>query len=109
MISITDLVINAEATFGSPIILTEVTPIHQYENNKRLEKVVAHRYTVVLPARKYEKVGVRIDGDQLVKVPEEGCAEVVFRDLEISAYDFGGKTSVGARAKGIAMANNPKR
>ena len=59
---------------------------------------------VALPERAFEKIGVRIDGPQLIKLPD-GFVEVTFHGLELAAYETGGKVNIIAKATGISQAN----
>ena len=52
----------------------------------------------------FDKIAVRIDGKQQLDVPD-GYAEVVFQNLELYIYWMQGTYQVGARAKGVKLAN----
>ena len=82
MLNIRDLKIDATATLGSKKLLVAVVPVYEYKNNQRMDKVVAYRYVVALPERAFEKIGVRIDGPQLIELPD-GFVEVTFHGLEL--------------------------
>lgn len=107
MLNIRDLKIDAVATLGSKKLLVDVLPVYEYKDNKRMDKVVAHRYVVALPERAFEKIGVRIDGPQMIDTPD-GFVEVTFHGLELAAYESVGKVNIIAKATGISLAN-PKR
>ena len=104
MLNIRDLKIDANATLGSKKLLVDVVPVYEYKNNQRMDKVVAYRYVVALPERAFEKIGVRIDGPQLIELPD-GFVEVTFHGLELAAYETGGKVNIIAKATGISQAN----
>ena len=104
MLNIRDLKIDATATLGSKKLLVDVVPVYEYKDNKRMDKVVAHRYVVALPERAFEKIGVRIDGPQLIDAPD-GFVEVTFHGLELVAYESVGKVNIIAKATGISLAN----
>ena len=104
MLNIRDLKIDAAATLGSKKLLVDVVPVYEYKDNQRMNKVVAHRYVVALPERAFEKIGVRIDGPQLMENPD-GYVEVIFHGLELAAYESGGKVNIIAKATGISQAN----
>ena len=104
MLNIRDLKIDAVATLGSKKLLVDVVPVYEYKNNQRMDKVVAYRYVVALPERVFEKIGVRIDGPQLIDAPD-GFVEVTFHGLELAAYETGGKVNIIAKATGISQAN----
>ena len=105
MLNIRDLKIDAAATLGSKKLLVDVVPVYEYKNNQRMDKVVAYRYVVALPERAFEKIGVRIDGPQLIEL-SDGFAEVTFHGLELAAYETGGKVNIIAKATGISQANS---
>ncbi|MBR5472307.1 MAG: hypothetical protein IKU81_09420 [Oscillibacter sp.] len=104
MLNIRDLKIDAAATLGSKKLLVDVVPVYEYKDNQRMDKVVAYRYVVALPERAFEKIGVRIDGPQLIDTPD-GFVEVTFHGLELTAYESGGKVNIIAKATGISLAN----
>ena len=104
MLNIRDLKIDAAATLGSKKLLVDVVPVYEYKDNQRMNKVVAHRYVVALPERAFEKIGVRIDGPQLIDAPD-GFVEVTFHGLDLAAYESVGKVNIIAKATGISLAN----
>ena len=71
------------------------------KDGKRTDTVTGYRYIVALPAHSLEKIGVRIDGKQLMEKPE-GFIEVEFADLEVSAYESQGPVQHTATATGIS-------
>ena len=81
----------------------DIAPAYQYDNGKRTDNVTGYRYIIALPAHSLEKIGVRIDGKQLMEKPE-GFAEVEFSDLEVSAYESQGHVQLTAKATGISAA-----
>ena len=104
MLNLRNLAIDANGTLGSKKLLVDVIPVYEYVNDKRTDKILAHRYVTVLPERSFEKIGVRIDGPQLMEKPD-GYVEVIFHGLELAAYESGGKVSIVAKATGISQAN----
>ena len=104
MLNLRNVVIDASGTLGSKKLLVDVIPVYEYVNDKRTDKILAHRYVTVLPERSFEKIGVRIDGPQLIEKPD-GYVEVIFHGLELAAYESGGKVSIVAKATGISQAN----
>ena len=104
MLNLRNLAIDANGTLGSKKLLVDVLPVYEYVNDKRTDKILAHRYVTVLPERSFEKIGVRIDGPQLMEKPD-GFVEVIFHGLKLAAYESGGKVSIVAKATGISQAN----
>lgn len=104
MFNLRNVVIDANGTLGSKKLLVDVIPVYEYVNDKRTDRILAHRYVIALPERAFEKIGVRIDGPQLMEKPD-GYVEVIFHGLELAAYESGGKVSIIAKATGISQAN----
>ncbi len=102
MLNIRDLRIDP-ASLGDKKLLVDVIAAYEYKDNKRTDTVTGYRYMVALPAHALEKIGVKIDGKQLLEKPD-GFAEVDFQNLEVSAYESNGKTQITAKATGITMA-----
>jgi hypothetical protein len=103
MINIRDLRIDP-TSLGAKKLLVDIAPAYEYKDNKRTENVTGYRYTVALPEHSLEKLGVKIEGKQLMDKPE-GFAEVEFSGLEVFMYVANGQPVVGARATGISLAN----
>ena len=102
MLRVRDLPIDP-ASLGAKKLLVDIAPAYQYDNGKRTDNVTGYRYIIALPAHSLEKIGVRIDGKQLMEKPE-GFAEVEFSDLEVSAYESQGHVQLTAKATGISAA-----
>ena len=102
---ITDLVISP-ASLGNKLWLVDVSEAYEYKDNKRTDNVTGYRYSVALPERGLEKINIKIDGKQLMEKPASGYVEVAFTNLEVFIYWSNGQPMVGARASGIALANN---
>ena len=92
-------------SLGNKHWLVSVSPVHEYKENQRTNNVIGHRYTIALPEKNLEKIGVKIDGKQLMESPENGFVEVKFENLELYFYWQGGQPQIGARATGISLAN----
>ena len=100
MLNIRDLRIDP-ASLGAKKLLVDVAPMYAYKDGKRTDTVTGYRYIVALPAHSLEKIGVRIDGKQLMEKPE-GFIEVEFADLEVSAYESQGHVQFTEKATGIS-------
>ena len=101
--NITDLKISNES-LGKRLWLVDVLPVYEYKNNERTDKVCGYKYTVVLPDKNFERIGIKVEGKKLLEKPE-GYAEVVFDNLELFIYWMNGQPNVGARAAGVMLAN----
>ena len=100
MLKVRDLRIDP-ASLGAKKLLVDVVPAYEYRNNQRTDTVTGYRYVVALPAHSLEKIGVRIDGKQLMEKPE-GFIEVEFAGLEVAAYESQGHVQLTAKATGIS-------
>ena len=101
MLNIRNLKIDP-TSLGEKMMLVDITPAYEYKDGRRLDTVTGYRYIVALPEHSLEKLGVKIDGKQLVEKPD-GFAEVEFTGLEVFAYEAQGKTQISARATGITL------
>ena len=101
---ITDLIID-NRSMGGKFWLTEVIPAYEYKDGKRTDNLIGYRYMVALPERGLEKIGVKVEGKQLVAAPESGYVDVTFTGLEIFLYWSNGQPQIGARAKAVALVN----
>ena len=107
MLNIRDMRIDP-ACLGQKKLLVDVVPVHEYRDNKRTDTVVAYRYIVALPELRLEKIGVKIDGRQLLDKPEN-FVEVEFDGLEVSAYESQGHTQITAKATGVSLVSQGKK
>lgn len=107
MLNIRDMRIDP-ASLGQKKLLVDIVPVYEYRDNKRTDVVVAYRYIVALPELRLEKLGVKIEGRQLMEKPE-GFAEVEFDGLEVSAYESQGHTQITAKAAGVTLVNASKK
>lgn len=106
MLNIRDLRIDP-ASLGAKKLLVDIMPAYEYKDGRRTETITGYRYVVALPEHALEKIGVKIEGKQLMDKPE-GFAEVEFSGLEVMAYEAQGKAQVSAKATGIALVNAKK-
>ena len=98
MLNIRDLRIDP-ASLGEKKLLVEIIPAYEYKEGVKTNNIIAHRYVVALPKHNLEKIGVRIDGEQLMDKPE-GFVEVEFENLEVLAYEMRGNVQISAKATG---------
>ena len=103
MLNIRELRIDP-ASLGAKKLLVDIAPAYEYKDGRRQDNVTGYRYIVALPEHGLEKLGVKIEGRQLMEKPE-GYAEVEFQGLEVFAYEAQGRAQVSARAAGISLAN----
>lgn len=72
MLNIRDLRIDP-ASLGDVKLLVDIAPAYEYKDGKRTDTVTGYRYIVALPAHGLEKLGVRIDGKQLLDQARRIC------------------------------------
>ena len=101
MLNIRNLKIDP-TSLGEKMLLVDITPAYEYKDGRRLDTVTGYRYIVALPEHGLEKLGIKIDGKQLLDKPD-GFAEVEFDGLEVFAYEAQSKTQISARATGITL------
>ncbi len=101
MLNIRDLKIDP-ASLGAKKLLVDITPAYEYKDGHRSDTITGYRYIVALPEHGLEKIGVKIEGRQLLEKPE-GYAEVEFSGLEVFAYESQGKTQISAKATGVSL------
>ena len=105
MFKASDIIIDANKTFGSKLWLVEVAPYYEYKDGEKTNTVSGYKYTVALPERNLEKVGVKIAGAQLADQPK-GYVECKFTNLEAVVYLQGASINITAKADSIALMGN---
>ena len=101
MINIRNLKIDP-LSLGAKKLLVDILPVYEYKDNRRTDVLIGYRYVVALPEHGLEKLGVKIEGRQLMEKPE-GFAEVEFSGLELFLYISNGQPQIGAKATGISL------
>ena len=101
IVNIRDLKIDATATVGKKLLLTEILPSYKYENGKRTDEVTGFKYVVAMAEHQLEKINVKIDGDLQIKLPENDFPLVRFDGLELLIYGVGNDYRVAAKATRI--------
>lgn len=73
-----------------------------YANGVKQASPVGRKYDVLVIAQAYERLTVRIPGDQLVEDPGLAPVYVEFKDLRVRPYvDRNGRMAFSAAAEGI--------
>lgn len=101
MLNIRDLRIDP-ASLGSKKLLVDILPAYAYADGRRTDTVTGYRYVVALPDHQLEKLGVKIEGKQLLEKPD-GFAEVEFFGLELMIYEAQGHAQISAKATGVSL------
>lgn len=102
---INHVIIDASQTVGKNLVLVDVAPIKAYIDGRRTDETTGHRYTVAMPDKAFDKLVVKIDGEQKLDKPAEGnYPKVVFVGLELNLYWTPEGYKVGAKADDIMLA-----
>lgn len=96
---LTDCIVSPK-TLGRKMLLVDVSPAYAYANGSRTDDITGYRYEVALPDHRFDKISVKINGNQLIESPED-CVEVTFDGLELFIYWTAGNYQLGAKATGI--------
>lgn len=101
VMNITDVAIDAKKTLGAQMLLVDIHPVFEYQDGKRSDTIIGYKYDICLPERQFEKISVKILGEQKIENPQDGYTEVVFSDLELFIYWMRGSYLIGARASDV--------
>lgn len=105
MFKASDIIIDANKTFGSKLWLVDVAPSYEYKDGVKTDVIKGYKYTIALPERNLEKISVKIPGKQLVNQPE-GYVECKFTNLEAGVYLQDKILNISAKADSIALVAN---
>ena len=72
--------------------MVDIIPAYEYKDGRRSYTITGYRYVIVVPEHSLEKLGVKIEGRQLME-KSEGITEVEFSDLEAFVYRRSSLTS----------------
>ena len=105
MLTLKQLVIDATATLGSPLLVCKAAPTYRYENGVPTNKRDGTRYTVAAPAAGMATIAVKVLGPQTLDMGGKAVITVEFDSLEIYIYYRDGKPMVAGRATAIRVAD----
>ena len=94
MMKLKDLKIDAKATLGRRIVLTNIAPKYVYEGGKKTDKVEGCYYTVFCQDRQYMSLRVSVD-----KMPH-----VEFEGLEVHLYYIDKRPIITVTADNVHVA-----
>ena len=97
----------APACLGA-MILVSVVPDYYGTDKERHAEPQGHKYEVMLPAHRYDKLTVKIPGTQLLECPVSGNEpQVAFEGLKVRPYvDRTGRMAYTASATGVRVVGN---
>jgi len=99
---LSEMRIDTDKTFGKKYWLVDVAPVYEYKDGEKTDNVAAYRYTVTLPEKNFEKIGVKIPGMPVVD-HVDGYAECKFAGLEAGVYQSGRDFAISAKADSIEL------
>lgn len=100
MLKLSHIVIDAKRSVGKGLLLTGISPVYLYQNQKKTDQIIAYKYECAMPDNNLDKVDVKIEGKKLLDLTE-GYIEVEFENLEISFYTKDGQLQISTKATGI--------
>ena len=97
----------APACLGA-MILVSVVPDYYGTDKERHAEPQGHKYEVMLPAHRYDKLVIKILGAQLMDSPVSGSEpQVEFTELKMRPYvDRTGRMAYTASATGVRVVSN---
>lgn len=107
-----DVIILPEQIFNNfadeTALLLEVRKGYAYENGKATDKVDHHKYDVVIPPNKFDKITVKISGNALATneqiAQKGGSLKVKFKNLTGKFYRMSnGEYGFSATAEGLEV------
>lgn len=76
-----------QITKGGTMILVDVAPYFKYKDNEKTDIVEGYRYTVALPNQKFEKIGVKVAGNQQLEISDDdSMMQVDFTGFEAKFF-----------------------
>ena len=102
---IRSIVIDADKTVGKNPVLTDIKAAYAYNNGQRSSVIDGYRYEVAIPSHGFEKLVVKIPGEQQIREPENDYPIVVFDGLELTLGWTPNGYVVRATATGIRLAD----
>lgn len=92
--------------FGKQFILTGIRPAFKYEDGSRTDERVGTTYEVSLPALGYEKIRVRVSGEQSVSdeiLEDRDFHNVKFDNLIAYFYFVNNQVGISASADKVTL------
>ncbi len=83
-LNISDLEVDVRS-LGEEMLLTDVKPVYEYQDQKRTDKLIGYAYTVALAAHKYADLTVKISGEKQIELAGDSMP-VHFDGLKVHAY-----------------------
>ena len=105
MMKLKDLKIDAKATLGRRIVLTNIAPKYVYEGGKKTEKVEGCYYTVFCQDRQYMTLRVSVPGDARIDdATVDKKPHVEFEGLEVHLYYIDKRPIITVTADNVRVA-----
>lgn len=106
---IPNLVIDVASSVGEILILVAVKPSYAYINGTKTDQLEGFRYDLVLPERSYDKLSVKIAGEQKLELSEGETQFVTLDGLSLKLYWSPQGHKISATADNIRLVNPPKK
>lgn len=102
--SFSDAPLNTNATFGKTMMVVDQAPYYDYVDGKRNADPSGTRYTVVLPEKKFKRIGVKVEGGTpLDDAVIEKTPRVVFNNLVAKFYSINDVVGLTIKADSIKV------
>ena len=91
---------------GDMMLLTKVLPYNAYVDNKKTDKVIGYKYTVILLGKGFQSLDVKIESDEpLVRIPVSAdYVSVKFTGLEVKLYyGLDRRVQLSAKAENVSL------
>ncbi|MCI6006893.1 MAG: hypothetical protein MRZ25_01355 [Ruminococcus sp.] len=106
---VANLIIDSNASVGKNLILVAIKPSYVYADGKRSDQLEGFRYDLVLPERSYDKLSVKIAGEQKLELSEGETQFVTLDGLSLKLYWSPQGHKVSATADNIRLTTTPKK
>ena len=97
--------LNVKKTCGDEFILTEVTPVYNFVDGKRVGDPIATNFTLILPQKRFDTLKVRIEGNTDVATPESPV-QAKLEGLELAIKWSKDGHYIAGTATGISIVNS---
>ena len=92
---------------GGEMLCVGCKPYYAYTPDGQKGAQQGYTYDVCLPAHGFDKLGVKIEGDRQIEIPEGGHVAVTLTDLAVRPYvGRDGRLAFSASASAIKPLNN---
>ena len=76
------------------------SPSYEYKNGNKTPNIIGTKYSVILPKLGYEKLYVKVSGEQQLEIGDE-AVPVKFEDVVAKLYQIDGRCDITVSASSI--------